>query len=724
MTLSKGAPPCPRNARRAWTFGIVTLLVCVALLGVAKWATTTRAPGPQLPVAQSLPLTQAGDPLPPPRLPSLGGEHAPAFSSLRPGETFDPKAFGDQETCKGCHQEAVDQWSQSTHAWASLSNPIYLESLDSFLQERGAEKAKFCAGCHDPALLFDPAVTLSTSTALPQAHQGVGCLSCHGAVEAVREGNGSYTLSTAPVPLPVEGDQASLTAHLAHVRVKKEEQTTLCVSCHRGFLSPEMGHEVVIAGLDELGAWRRSAYNQNLTTRMDEPLPAQDCVSCHMPKAAGISSHRFAGGHTTLAAMIDSPDQLDAVAARLKGIASLTLVPRVIKDSLEVDVVVFNDLVGHHFPGGARDLRDTWVEVTLLDQAGQVIASSGMDHERTGREPHTYILHARLADKEGGTQRDHNVSHFRTPVYDHTIAPRDAHIARYAFVLPPGVKPALLKARLRHRRLTPDLHAKACARSKTPQGTQTLEHIKTYKHTTIDPCIPQPIVDIAQTSAPLDGSLVLSWRDHYVHGLGLLHHAHENLGEAKQALRAATRTLLALQAPKPLHQAMVLQALGDVSARQGRTDEAIDLYMQADALVPRHPSTWAKIGAATQQVWRFEEAAKAYTKALELQPDTRSAKALAIALGSIASHRQALEIAQKGLLTESRDSDLLRSQMLAYRALGAPVAWLESTAKAYDQYKFDEDAPHVRDLCSKHDEVCRAERMPIGVRWLRPHPKP
>jgi len=77
-------------------------------------------------------------------------------------------------------------------------------------------------------------------------------------------------------------------------------------------------------------------------------------------------------------------------------------------------------------------------------------------------------------------------------------------------------------------------------------------------------------------------------------------------------------------------------------------------------------------------------------------------------------------VAQEGLGIEGRDALLLRSQLLAYRALpAAPTPWREQAAAALRIYERDSEAPHVRDLCSRADEVCRTDRTQLAVRWLK-----
>ena len=130
------------------------------------------------------------------------------------------------------------------------------------------------------------------------------------------------------------------------------------------------------------------------------------------------------------------------------------------------------------------------------------------------------------------------------------------------------------------------------------------------------------------------------------------------------------------------------------------------------------PCTSALSLAGVSQEPSQQQAESAYKKAAELQPDARVYQNWAIALGSQQRSAEALEVIQMGLELEPRNPHLLRSQMLAYRALDVPEMWQKEAADAFDAYKRDTQAPHVRDRCSAEDEVCRAERTPITVRWL------
>ena len=672
--------------------------------------------------------------LPPAKVPKEGDVYSPALCAVAVGETAHAETLRDFQTCARCHRTITEEWKESAHSFASLANPLYLRSFSDFARDRGEKNTRFCAGCHDPALLFDASAKLTNDPGQAGAHVGVSCAVCHSAVAARPAGNGAYTLTNAAVPLPRPNDPASLDAHLARVGSPTLRTNLLCASCHRGALTPAMGHAVALLGLDEWGPYRRSVYAGNSTARIDEDnVTQQNCTGCHMPKVAGHASHRFAGGHTTLAAMTGANAQLAATAAMLQGAATLEIFPLPTaavrpegKAVVAFDVVIFNERVGHNFPGGAKDLRDTWLQVTVEDAHGRRVGALGVEHEKTGREPYAYVLHTRVANQEGTPQAEHEVSHFRTPVYDHTIPPRDAAVVRYALSLEGAgtniPRPLTISARLRHRRLSLESAKAACAQFKTPLGQAYKTKLRALKGLALNGCVKQPVVDIASALSTLTEGTdtatgVSAWRREYRYGVGLLHSLQEDLDEAKHAFE---RALLALgPAGSARHKAMAVQGLAEVAASQSRRDEAIALYQKAEGLLAKQPSNAFGEGLAHMNLWRFKDAATSFGKAVTLQEDDRPLRQLAIALGSDNRPQEALQAAQRGLAIEGRDAFLLRSQLLAYRALQAPEAMQKPAQAALATYERDVEAPHVRDRCGQKDPVCRLDRTPLAVRWLK-----
>jgi hypothetical protein len=276
------------------------------------------------------------------RLPQAPGAFAPSLvaieASLAKHEVSDGTMLSDVDSCSTCHPDAAAQWGTSPHSFASFGNPIYRVNVELARHEMGRDTSNHCGGCHDLPLMVDGLMAGDVPASDLRAHSGVTCRLCHGIKSVSKDGNGSYVWSRTPLDAPMLGDAASIANHRAQVSVKSLG-TELCVGCHRGFLSPEMGQgmPVHLSGLDEPGMWRNSAWTGNGIARVDK-VEQKTCIDCHMErepataneygaKAGTIASHRFLGGHTWMAAMRGDREHLERMQAKLAGIASIDIQP-------------------------------------------------------------------------------------------------------------------------------------------------------------------------------------------------------------------------------------------------------------------------------------------------------------------------------------------------------------------------------------------------------------
>jgi hypothetical protein len=716
------------------------IIVAIFFLGALGACDEKEEPKPEMEKDEKTEKKMDEGPLDPPLIPSEPTTVKPSLATTVEGEEYDAELHSDVETCSECHAEITEQWRDSVHAYAAVVNPFFRVSFDEFVKDVGREKAAFCASCHDPTLAFDGTIKKELDPAEKRGHLGVTCATCHGMEEATLDGNGSYVLSTAPIPLPEEGDPESLKKHLARVGKPTLRTNELCMSCHRSFLTPATGHEVFIPGINDVSPYRHSRYAGNPTTRIDSGVDEKMCTDCHMPEFGPdkLASHRFAGGHASLAAAIGSEEQLEAVREMVTSAASVDIgavgvgevavgpAPEKLEPGQKVwaDVVVYNDGTGHTFPGGALDLRDTWIEVELQDADGNVLASAGTEHEESGADPSAAVLHAVMAGDEGGIVKRHRVRSFRTPVNDFAIAPRDALVSRYVWMVPekPPTLPLRVEARLRHRRVHKPLADRACEESKTERGKAFARHAKEYTGRPMDGCVEQPIIEVGSAWANLGDEERSNpdkpqWRRQWERGLGLTHNVQESLPEAIDAFETAMK-LLPEDAPD-IDRARILFSLGEVASRQGRRQAAMDYWAKAEKLVGEQPSIHFARGNAHQRTFHNEDALMWYQKAAKLVDDDRVWQRLAISAGSVSEARVAYDAALAGLRHEPRDPHLLRSQMLALRRLEAKEEWKGASSKAFSAYKRDEQAANVRDKCSANDEYCLEERQPMQITELK-----
>lgn len=690
----------------------------------------------------------ACDPSPP--LPALAtphpaGSYSPSHIALAPDAPPTGAILADIADCEPCHADIADQWRASAHGFASFQNPIYRVAVDRFRAQAGPDKARFCAGCHDIALLVD-GILDRPPAADSRARVGISCRICHGIEHTRPDGNGSYTLTARPIVIPRDGDPDSVAQHKATTALAPLRTAALCGTCHRSFLGQPTGTPHFLAGADDLTPWSRSEYAASKLARIDDDIAEKDCRACHMRKEPAsddaaakdgkVASHRFPGGHTWMASMRGDPRQLERERAQIRGALSIDA-PALIHparglrtlpadgahiepgEPLLIDIVVRNLRVGHRFPGGVSDAQDTWIEITIDDARGHRIAEAGTQHEHTGADPTAHVLRALILDEAGAPLFAREVHRFRALAANHTIPPRDAAVISFAFDAPSSLEGALplkVTARLRHRSRSLDLQRAACTDSETPWGRA---------YAAIDPhdaCAPQQITDIARAETLLGpGAPSLSreptWKRLYDHALGLQHAVQERLHEARPSLE---RALLDVEATGTARdRAIVHWALAWLEAHEGRTDEALRRLDHVETLIPGHPATAALRGDALSIVWRWSEAVSPLAAAARAAPrDDAAWTRLALALGSRGGDpRASLHAALTGLAIQPRDPDLLHVQALALRALhdpGAPAA-----AAAYDEHRPADVIPEIKSRCSMNTPGCALERNPVHTHRMR-----
>lgn len=669
------------------------------------------------------PMVVEGAPL----LPTMGGALHPSLT-LYSGDTA---ALLNPNVCASCHEDVVATWSRSAHARASFDNPWYRAVVDAFREERGFEESRFCSGCHDPALVSTGGADQAISPQDPRAHAGITCLVCHSTVRTTADGNGSMVVDIRDPLLPDPANPSQVAAHRERMRPEPLETPELCGSCHRSFMGQSIGVPHHVGGVDDIGAWRTSVYAGSHGRRIDEPVEEATCSGCHMPPVDAtrgdvaatdgqILAHSVRGAHTpienaeetrsmlTRAATIDVPrartaegwEPIETFAER-----------RTVRGDLAFDVVIRNVGVGHRFPGGTRDLQDTWIELTIRDAGGRVVAEAGTNHA-TDDDPSAFVLRATVLDSEGRPERRHRVHRFHAPVFDRSIPPRDALAARYEVTLEgPARGPFQIEARLRHRRHSRDFQAFVCEAHRTPRGRAFDRASRELGREPVDPCSPEPITEIAEWI--VGTSERTTWRRLHDLALGLSHSVQERLDEARPVLRDGRAA-----AETPFQRAMLDLIEGRIAARQGRLDEALHFADAAERGAPDHAAAIARVrGEAYAQVWQWESAAEAFAEVAEGAPrDAASWRDLARARGSTGDDEGAFRASLRGLTLRPRDADLLRSQHLALDRLDAGTP---EVREAFLMHRTVDEGPTLLRRCQRSVEGCDRDRQPVPTIQMR-----
>jgi tetratricopeptide (TPR) repeat protein len=384
------------------------------------------------------------------------------------------------------------------------------------------------------------------------------------------------------------------------------------------------------------------------------------------------------------------------------------------------------------------DAQDTWVQLELRDAQGRVVGEAGGRQEATGDDPTAHRLRALQVDDSGAPLLLRETDRFRTPVYNHTILPRDAEVVRFRFDVPATFDarrlPLRVTARLRHRSRDLALARATCADASTPRGAEFARQVRLRTGAEMDACAREPVTDIARGEVWLGAGsegrrqepAMPAWRRLYDRGLGLLHAQQEAVDSARASFERALELVPAtpgLDADGDRVRAVILGALAQAAVREGRTEDALGLLEDAQRFAPDHPAIAHIRGQALSDVWRWSEATGPLTEAAlaSARDDTLWAH-LAIAYGSAGDPHRALDAATHALELAPRDADALRVQALALERLGAPAESVTRARDAFDRWRPPDDAPAFKNRCATRSSSCALERLPVHVHEVRPAP--
>lgn len=674
------------------------------------------------------------------------------------------------ETCYRCHPDTVEQWAASAHRFSSFNNPFYEASVN-LLRETGDEpndpvlahlahypdkkdtplgmiKSKWCAGCHDPALMLPGSMDRPIDRTTPEAQAGLTCLACH-AIDHIHNvtGNGNYNIAdeqedpyifaTSENPLLVFLHDVALkakpTVHKRQLLKPFFRTAEFCATCHKVSLDVPVNSYRWLRGQDEYDNWHDSGVARNASRTFYLPPTARRCQDCHMPlepaplgdvaaKDGMVRSHRFLAVNTALPFirgdtetieraekfLRDAKLRIDVFALRREREgASRTIYaldrtrpPLVAGETVTLDVVVRNLGVGHTFPGGTNDSNEGWIEFTLLDETGRVLVQSGGLTEDRQVDPWAHMYNAVFTDRFGRRIRMRNAQSIYALVYANVIGPGTADVAHYRFTVPPELAGRKLTARARLLWRKFDRPFTEFAYRTNPQGFRLFDDVPDL-----------PITEIARhevtfevrstpddTWVPDYRPLAGQWVRFNDYGIASLL---EGDTVAAQQAFALVADLVPERVDGYANQARV-------AIRDGALEEAYRLLARAEELAPNNPQLAWFWGVLLQEDGRYEEAANAYRRVLQAFPADRAAwRNLGRVLYLSGEFEGAIQALDEALRIDPEDRIAHYHRMLALRALGRHDEARVAEA-AYRKYKLDESAEQVTRIYRlQHPEVQR-----------------
>ena len=271
-----------------------------------------------------------------------GGRDSPFFPSAAQtasGGKIPSDFFLESAACGECHKDVYEQWQSSMHRFSSFNNQFYRKSIEYMQETVGVEASKWCAGCHDHAMLFNGMFENPVRDQLdtPEAHAGLACVSCHSIVHVPDTmGNGGFViqypklhgLATSEFGIVrAVHDYVTNTAPAAHRRAfmkpfMREDGPEFCASCHKVHLDVPVNGYRWVRGFNSYDNWQASGVSGQGARSFYYPEQAQDCADCHMPlvpsndpgsKNGMVRSHRFAAANSAVPYVNQDQRQLDEV---------------------------------------------------------------------------------------------------------------------------------------------------------------------------------------------------------------------------------------------------------------------------------------------------------------------------------------------------------------------------------------------------------------------------
>jgi len=384
---------------------------------------------------------------------------ADATQRIKTTGSIEPYALAGSERCgtSGCHDQIYREWLPSAHRYSSLDD-MFQRVQALMIAETSPEHTRYCAGCHDPISLFTGAKNSSNITlSVEGANEGSSCLVCHSIIQTDTQGNGDYTIQ--PQRRYVyELDQGPVAQFLSDFLIRAYPEHHLrsysrslyktpefCGACHKQYIDKEVNTDIGrVQGQNQYDSWKNSRWYHE-----DNPQKTLTCRECHLPlvdshdpasgdvtdynRTAEDSKHR---SHRMLAANqyipilqklegaeqhvaltekwlrgeIDIPEIADkwttGPVVRMKIIA-----PKVVSSGQEVrlQVILTNNKTGHDFPTGPLDMLESWVEISVTDDSGNVLYHVGGLDEADMVAQSPVIFKADGFDRQGKLIDRHNL---------------------------------------------------------------------------------------------------------------------------------------------------------------------------------------------------------------------------------------------------------------------------------------------------------------------------
>jgi tetratricopeptide (TPR) repeat protein len=412
---------------------------------------------------------------------------------------LDGRKLAANQYCQECHPDSFKRWEKSAHRFSSFNNPFYRRAVELMADQVGREKTKWCAGCHDPVVLFTGQMGKATMASFSydqfEAQQGLTCMACHSIAELkdVR-GNGGYVVEESK-QYPFAFTDSKVLKEVNKLLIRMEpslhRQTFMkpfmrtpefCATCHKVGLLPPMNGYHWLRGQNHYDSWQDSGASGYAVRSFYDPPKAKACRDCHLPLMASqefgnqdgkLHDHLFPAANTALPAFRGDNETIEDIRKKVlvgslsidlfavkRGGAVLPLGPSLHSvrpgETVDVEVVVRTRTLGHPYTNGTADSNETWVEFHARSGDRVLMESGTLDANRR-LDPAADKLSQAVIAHDGTLMDRRQPQDIHVPLYNNAIGPGAARVVHYRFRVPEDAKGTItLNAAANYRKFSRD----------------------------------------------------------------------------------------------------------------------------------------------------------------------------------------------------------------------------------------------------------------------------
>ncbi len=417
---------------------------------------------------------------------------SPSLATTNTGGAFDPESLANSAGCgtTGCHKKIYEEWETSAHRYSAMD--VAFQTIQGVMgQQNGPESTRYCGGCHDPISLFSGSKNIyNTKKDLTNVHgyqEGISCIACHSIKKTDVKGNANYVI-VQPDRYMYElkkGSMAKLMSdflirsypekHILTFQHKLFKSPEFCAACHKQFIDKQVNNVGWVQLQNQYDKWRKSKWNHP-----GDPTKTMECRECHMPLEYGpdqpgagddldynrtpddgkYRSHRFLAANQFMPEALKLPGaekqteltikwlqgkiQIPEIASKwTKGpvVPVELVVPKQVNPGQDVkfSVILTNNKPGHDFPTGPIDIIQSWVEITVKDQDGNIVYKSGHTDKDHFIQPGSFVFKVEPVDQYGNLIDKHNLWEMVGVRFNRSMFPGFTDQAEFMFNCPSSV---------------------------------------------------------------------------------------------------------------------------------------------------------------------------------------------------------------------------------------------------------------------------------------------